>query len=74
MSVASDLALLCSAAGVVVVVLASRRPREGIAMAMTLWLAATLLRLGELRTWRDDAAVVAVFAVRQLVMRSMGRG
>lgn len=75
-AIVSTLALATAGAGVIafaVAILVSRHWRDGLRMALDLWLAAGLLRLSGDFDWNVIAAAVAVIAIRQLVASRLRR-
>ena len=69
-----QLALLVTAAGLLLgalVALASRRPRDGLAVVLDFVLAAGLLRLALLDSWTAIASVTLVVVVRRLAVTGL---
>ena len=66
-----DLAALALSAGGLVVLLlagmAQRSWRAGVEMALSLWMAAILLRLSGLHSWQNLAAAAVVLLIRYMV-------
>jgi len=74
MSLAEQLAMLCTVAGLIAGGLALatvHSVRVAVRVALELWTAAALLRLAEATTWPALATAAAVIAVRQLAVHGL---